>query len=157
MITIKKAEINDAEEILDVKIRAFKEEVDLYGVCPPKYDSLENLINSISKCNYYKIVDDEKIIGGMSVQNKGNGHYWLGSIYIDSLYQNKGVGSLAMNYINKEYPNAIKWTLETPHKSYRNHHFYEKFGFVKIGEIKPYEDHTDFYLFQYENLITTNN
>lgn len=152
MIKIERAALKDAEEILKIKINAFKEEVELYGFGPPGYDLLENITNSIKDCNYFKIVDDTKIIGGMSVWDKGDGHYWLGSIYVDFEYQNKGVGALAIGHIDKIFTDAIKWTLETPYKSYRNHHFYEKMGFAKIGEIKPYEEHNDFYLFQYEKI-----
>ncbi len=152
MITIKRATVEDAEEILDVKIRAFKEEVELYGFGPPGYDLLENITKTISQCFYYKIVDDNKIVGGIGVWDKGNRCYGIGSVFIDLAYQSKGIGSLAMECIEKKFPEASKWILETPYKSYRNHYFYEKMGFIKIGEFKPYVEHDNFYLFQYEKI-----
>lgn len=42
--------------------------------------------------------------------------------------------------MNDKFSNAITWTLETPYLSYRNHHFYEKHGFVKVGETESRED-----------------
>jgi ribosomal protein S18 acetylase RimI-like enzyme len=41
-----------------------------------------------------------------------------------------------MNFIEAEYPNVKKWTLCTPYKNLRNQHFYEKFGYEKVGEHK---------------------
>lgn len=35
-------------------------------------------------------------------------------------------------------------------KNYRNHHFYEKMGYRKIGETEPKMDKGGFYLFEYE-------
>ena len=36
--------------------------------------------------------------------------------------------------LEEEYTEARTWMLETPDYSKRNHHFYEKCGFKKIGE-----------------------
>lgn len=33
----------------------------------------------------------------------------------------------------KIFEDASIWTLETPHKSYKNHSFYEKMGYVRTG------------------------
>ena len=65
-------------------------------------------------------------------------------------YQDRGIGSQAMNFIFSNYKNVTKWSLETPYRSFRNHHFYEKQGFVKVGEYKPYDNHNEFVLFKYE-------
>lgn len=60
---------------------------------------------------------------------------------------------MMMKFLNDEFPDAITWTLETPCLSYRIHHFYEKHGFVEVGETEPRED--GFYLFSYERCKTT--
>jgi len=41
------------------------------------------------------------------------------------------------------------WTLDTPDYATRNHHFYEKFGYVRVGS-EPVED---FMLLAYEKHI----
>lgn len=46
------------------------------------------------------------------------------------------------------------WRLHTPYKNYRNHHFYEKMGYKKIGETVPKVDKVGFYLFEYEKRIS---
>jgi len=42
-----------------------------------------------------------------------------------------------------------KWSLDTPYLSYRNHHFYEKMGYKKVGETQL-EKGSKFRLFEYE-------
>lgn len=148
----RKSAVSDAEEIILVKANAFKEEVTIYGHGPNEMDSIEReteFIESLDSNNFsYILLDDGKIIGGMGGVNKGNGNFYLGCIYVALEYQNKGIGSMLMKFLYDTFPNAITWTLETPYLSYRNHHFYEKHGFVKVGETEPRDD--GFFLFLYE-------
>ena len=96
---------------------------------------------------------DGKIIGGLTCCNAGE-YYWLGGIYISKEYQNRGIGAKAILFLEKEFPDAKCWRLHTPYKNYRNHHFYEKMGYVKIGETEPREDKNGFFLFEYEKRIS---
>jgi GNAT superfamily N-acetyltransferase len=65
------------------------------------------------------------------------GHYNLGRIYIDPDYQNKGIGAQTMKFIESAFRDSQKWTLGTPKLAFRNHHFYEKLGYVRIGDDGP--------------------
>ncbi len=152
MITIIKAQAEDANELLKVKINAFKQEVDLYGSGPPGYDDIKKEIVPIKAGNYFKIMNEGKIIGGIITDNKSIGNYYIRGLFIDLEFQNRGIGTLAMNFLEKEFPNAKKWSLETPHLSFRNHHFYEKMGFLKVGETKPDPQNNNFSLFLYEKV-----
>ena len=152
MIKFSKATASDAELLLQVKIRAFAWDVEKYGMGPPNYDSLEDLLLAISKAHYYKISYNDTIVGGFSLYEMGGLHFELGSIYIDPDYQGKGIGQQAISYIERIYSEIRKWTLDTPYLSYRNHYFYEKMGFLKIGERKL-EVPQGFVLFQYEKNI----
>lgn len=148
MISIVRAKAEDATEILKIKINAFKEEVKLYGFGPPGYDSLENQVSSIKESLYYMILEDERIIGGLGIIYKEQSHYRISVLHVDLEHQNMGIGTKALALLEKEFPDAVKWSLETPYLSFRNHHFYEKMGFVKTGETEP--DNNGFYLFLYE-------
>lgn len=148
MITITDAKVEDAYELLNTKIKAFEDEVKLYGFGPPGYDSIENQIKSIINGHYYKIIDNFIIIGGISAFEIGSAQFRIGSVFINPDYQNKGIGSKAITHLLKEFPYIKKWSLETPHLSFRNHHFYEKMGFIKVGET-AFESN-GFYLFLYE-------
>jgi len=156
MITITKASKDDAEELLAVKIDAFSEDVKLYGYGPDEYGSLEKQIAIFDKkyVRYFKISNDNKIIGGLCVYVRENKHYHLAAIYIAQDYQNMGIGSKAFEFLFKEFDDAKKWTLDTPYLSFRNHHFYEKLKFIKVGETAPESD--GFYLFLYEKCFNNN-
>jgi len=73
----------------------------------------------------------------------------LGSLYIDPDYQNRRIGAKVIEYIEKKYSDIIKWSLYTPYLSFRNQHFYEKMGYIKVEEIRI-EEYKGFTLFRYE-------
>lgn len=155
VINISRATLNDLDRLIAIKVQSFQEEVELYGFGPPNYDSLDSMQDTLKapNCDYYKILDSDRIIGGFSIWDLSDGHYEIGSIYVSLEYQDRGIGSQAMNFIFSNYKNVTKWSLETPYRSFRNHHFYEKQGFVKVGEYKPYDNHNEFVLFKYEKEI----
>ena len=143
----------DAEALVKVQIAAFHDDARLYpGVelgGPPGYDSVEVMLRKIREDKCYKIVYDGQIIGGIIVVDQGQGHFHLDVLDVDPAYHNRGIGTQAMQFIERTYPAAQIWTLNTPGYALRNQHFYEKFGYVKVGEA-PFED---FILFDYEKKI----
>jgi GNAT superfamily N-acetyltransferase len=151
MITFQRAILNDAETIVRLKLLAFAEDAKLYGSGPPGYDSLDDARKSIQRANYYLILKNEKPIGGFSLYEISPDHMRVGALFIDPAFHNQGIGTQSIAFIEKTYPHIRKWSLETPYKSYRNHHFYEKNGFVKVGETLP--EPNGFYLFLYEKNI----
>ncbi|WP_408641630.1 GNAT family N-acetyltransferase [Solibacillus palustris] len=72
----------------------------------------------------------------MDIRKLSNNHYRLNRIFIADAFQNKGLGSQIMQLIENEFPDAHSRSLDTPHLNTRNHHFYEKLGYVKIDEHK---------------------
>lgn len=151
-ITCERATPADAEILVKVQIAAFHDDARLYpGVelgGPPGYDSVEVMLRKIRETDVYKIVVDGEIIGGIIVYDEGDGHYHLDVLDVDPAYHNRGVGTQAMQFIERTYP-AQKWTLNTPGYALRNQHFYEKLGYVKVGEA-PFDG---FILFDYEKQI----
>ncbi|MBE5962769.1 MAG: GNAT family N-acetyltransferase [Lachnospiraceae bacterium] len=154
-ILIRKARVEEAKQIREVKRDGFVEEMRMYGKDPDVFISPEGIAfekDSIMNAdgNQYNFVAeyDEKIIGGCRVIDEGEGQYYIKNIYIGMEWQNKGIGSMLIKFLYGEFADAKRWHLETPYRSYRNHHFYEKLGFKKVGETEPEED--GFYLFQYE-------
>lgn len=151
-ITIKQAILTDAEKLVPVQILAFHHDAKLYpGVDiggPPGYDSVEAMREKIETDECYTIFDDKTCIGGMVIYVKDEGHYHLDLIFIDPAYHNQGIGSRAMQFIEKTYP-AKRWTLDTPKYAIRNQHFYEKFGYVKVREFEA----DDIILIAYEKII----
>ncbi len=149
MTVIIPAEEKDATDLRNICIKAFEEDKKLYGTMPPNMEKVTWHRQNIESGLYYKIIEEGKIVGGIKLFNSGNGHMRLGTIYIDPDYQNKHIGTEAITIIEREFPDINKWSLDTPYKSYRNHHFYEKLGYKKIAEEHP-EQNKEFTLFIYE-------
>jgi GNAT superfamily N-acetyltransferase len=139
-ITFQRAIPADAEALVKVQIRAFHDDARIYpGVeigGPPGYDSVEETLKKIVQDDFYKIKAEDQIIGGIVVFDFGDGHFHLDLIFIDPDYHNRGIGTQAMQFLERTYPTTKKWTLDTPLYAIRNHHFYEKFGYVRVKEEK---------------------
>ena len=151
-ITIERAAPDDVEKLVEVQIAAFHDDARIYpGVAiggPPGYDSIEETLDLINTYDYYKILANGQIVGGVMVTNRGDGHMHLAVIYIDPACHSRGIGTQTVAFIERTYP-AKMWSLDTPDYATRNHHFYEKFGYVRVGS-QPEED---FMLLQYEKHI----
>ena len=152
MTRIILTEDTDAKDLRDIAVKAFEDDNVLYGAMPPDIDSIEWHKFNIKSGMYYKIIYDSNIVGGIKLFYIGDGHYRLGTIYISPEYQNKNIGTEVIRLIESQYPQAKKWSLDTPYKNYRNHHFYEKLGYVKVGEERP-QQKSEFTLFIYEKCL----
>ncbi|MBU0494541.1 MAG: GNAT family N-acetyltransferase, partial [Chloroflexi bacterium] len=140
MIRFLKARAGDAEALARASKRAFDSDV----VCgaqgpggPPGYDSAEWQRKIMRMAQYFKIVQDGRIVGGVIVFAQGPRHYELGRIFVDPDAQNQGIGAQAFEFLWQEYPLAKKWTLGTPAWNRRTRHFYAKVGFVEVGMDGP--------------------
>ena len=81
----------------------------------------------------WKNMLDGRITGAFILWDMPDGNNFLGNIFVDPAMQNLGIGTKAWQFIEETYPNAISWQLDTPTWATRNHHFYEKLGFVRTG------------------------
>lgn len=135
-ITFERATPADAEALVQAQIAAFHHDTVLYGVelgGPPGYDSVADAIEKMQDALYYAIRLDGVIVGGIVVfEHDANDHH-LDLIYLAPDYHGLGIGSQAMHFIEQAHP-AARWTLDTPSWASRNQHFYEKFGYIKVGE-----------------------
>ncbi|MDZ5471315.1 GNAT family N-acetyltransferase [Bacillus sp. 31A1R] len=143
MITLEKATIADIELLTDIMKRAFDEEarkwlpneeiVD-YNIQPPGYDSVEMTRYSVEELNFYKVMVEEKIVGGVIVTLSGQSYGRVDRIFIDVHYQGRGIGSKVIELIEEEFPTVRIWDLETSPRQKSNLHFYEKMGYNRVFE-----------------------
>lgn len=102
---------------------------------PAGYDTGEllrrllKLENAVSKV----ICADGRMIGEYTVRQSAE-TCTLEMFFIDPLYASRGIGTRVWMDMEREHGDGKTWLLETPDYSLRNHHFYEKCGFEKIGE-----------------------
>lgn len=149
-VTIEKSKADDAEELVRIQVMSFNSDAMLYpGVeegGPPGYDSIDLMRRKIAEDITYTIRMDGKIVGGITLFEKAPDHLHLDVIFIAPELHGKGIGSKAMIFLTETYP-GVRWTLDTPVYAVRNHHFYEKFGFIR-GQMTYEPD--GFALYAYE-------
>jgi len=74
----------------------------------------------------------------------------VGRAFLEPEAQNKGIGSELLAFAEYTFPKARRFVLDTPSWNLRTQHFYEKAGYIKIGELDTAEG---FSLFQYEKRV----
>lgn len=77
---------------------------------------------------------DNTIVGDIIVQDNHDGTYFLGGLCLIPEYENKGIGQVAMRFLEQQFKNARLWSLETPADNERNQHFYKQCGFHIVKE-----------------------
>ena len=96
MIAFKKARIEDAETLTEVQRRTFDDDsrrfLGLPDGGPEGYDSVEWQLDAMREGIYYKVVDGERIVGGVVLWDRGNGHMHLGVLFIEPEVQDRVLG-----------------------------------------------------------------
>ncbi|WP_297639207.1 GNAT family N-acetyltransferase [uncultured Clostridium sp.] len=101
--------------------------------------------NTTSLCIY----ENNNLIGAVILWINSNNENYLGNIFIDINYENKGIGTRVWNLIEKLYPDTKIWNTETPIFSRRNHNFYvNKCGFSIIKIENPKDINEGSYILQ---------
>lgn len=149
-ITFRKATINDIDKIIVVQNRSFYDDYIKYGECPSYNESQEKINTYINKNIVYIIEYNDEIIGDIIIRRISDEKFYLRVICVIPEFHNYGIGQKAINFIEKDNPRVRIWELITPFKSYRNHHFYEKMGYLKVGEYRHSEILT---MFEYKKEI----
>ncbi|MFX1251433.1 MAG: GNAT family N-acetyltransferase [Promethearchaeota archaeon] len=154
-----KATEDDIPELTKVMTRAFDDDSQKHlGKAkggPPGYDNgdfFRKWLLPYKESIGYKILANDKVIGGFIVWVFEHGKNSLGTIFIDPDYQDQGIGTQAMQFIFDSYADSKRWTLGTPSWATKNHHFYEKNGFKKIRE-ETVDDLDEGVSFIYQKII----
>lgn len=143
MLDIRRAAVGDAEVLMEIAVRAFDAEMAKWlqegeapdrNLRPPGYNSIEMHSYTIREMFSYVIVFEGRAIGGASINYAGRRHARLDKIFIDPIYQGRGIGSKVMSLLENEFPFVEVWKLETSGRQVSNHHFYEKAGFTRTYE-----------------------
>jgi RimJ/RimL family protein N-acetyltransferase len=137
MLKIERAYRRDEKELTLLSKLSFDDDIH-YGAPgpggPPGYDSAIWQGRMMKLGDYYKIIRDGQMIGGIIVRRKRVQEYELTRIFIVPEHQNQGIGKQVFEFLWETYPLAKRWTLGTPKWNTRNRHFYKRVGFEEIGE-----------------------
>ncbi|MEE1219356.1 MAG: GNAT family N-acetyltransferase [Ruminococcus sp.] len=148
---IKKAKIEDLQEILKLQYLAYQSEAKLFNDMniPPLKQTLEELYNEFYKGTILKVMNNTgDIIGSVRAYQKGETVY-IGKLMVHPKYQKQGIGTKLLIEIENEYPNK-RYELFTSTKSINNIKLYQKMGY-KIFKEESVTDELKFVYLQKVN------
>lgn len=142
-MNVRKAKADDLSRIAEIYI--FNNRVNYFPIFKDESFSFGELQVTSLIDNYFRkdeilnaiYVFDDGVIRGFFQINKTE----ICKIYVDTFFQNKGVGSELLEYAIRKFQADNLWALE---KNTRAISFYEKHGFHLTGEKKYEEDTTEY-------------
>lgn len=131
----RKADISDAELLVEIYNSAFYSDYIKYGECPAYGRTKEMMESSIADYPKFVILLDNKPVGCISCKQLEAGVYEVGCLCVIPEYQGKGIGTQAVGFIKSYYTDWKKLTLVTPIDKEENVRFYtEKCGFEIVSD-----------------------
>ncbi len=136
-ISITIASKKDLPAILKLQKEAYISEATIYNDfnIPPLMQSNEQIEEEFSDHIFLKAEVEGKIIGSVRASEK-NGVCFVGKLIVDVSAQNKGLGKKLLETIESHFQDVDKYELFTGHKSVKNLHIYNKYGYTAYGERK---------------------
>ena len=132
-IAYRKADIADAELLIDIYNSSFYHDYVKYGECPAYGKTKEMMEKSIMDYPKYIILYGGNPVGCISCKKAEEGVYEIGCLCVVPEYQGKGIGTQAMKFVTSHYDDWEQFTLITPVDKEENVKFYTQrcgFGIV---------------------------
>lgn len=124
----------DAELLIRIYNAAFYSDYLKYGVCPGYGKTKEAMEESICRYPKHILLWESRPVGCVSCKNLGDGAYEIGCLCVIPEYQNRGIGSQAVQWLKTVHGDWRRFTLVTPLDNPKNLRFYtEKCGFRQIS------------------------
>jgi GNAT superfamily N-acetyltransferase len=129
-VSVERATVEDAQEILALQKLAYLSEAAIYGEygIPPLTQSLEELRADFERQVFLKAALDGRIIGSVRAHER-EGTCFVGRLIVHPDSQNWGTGSRLMGEIEAVFAQARRFELFTGHRSERNLYLYQKLGY----------------------------
>ncbi|MBQ8143898.1 MAG: GNAT family N-acetyltransferase [Butyricicoccus sp.] len=156
-IQFKKTLFADATELHRMQVICFQPLLEKYGDTDtnPAAESIECVQNRLlqSETDYYFICLHEQKIGAIRVVRLPENTCRISPMFILPEFQNKGLAQATLLGIEKLYPQAVCWQLDTIKEEAKLCHLYEKLRYRTTGQeryiqqnmtIVFYEKRTDF-------------
>ncbi|MFD0047978.1 GNAT family N-acetyltransferase [Actinomycetes bacterium NPDC127524] len=151
-LQLRRTKLEEADVLLNIQQAAFKDDLLRYGdfSTSPAAETKRMLAHRIRYSHHYTIIADGRIAGGVDIMKITKHHYRLFRIFLDTAFQNKGLGEKVMMLAEGKFPDVVMWSLNTPQDNQRNRHFYEKLGYELVGESKVNDRLS---LLEYEKIV----
>jgi ribosomal protein S18 acetylase RimI-like enzyme len=131
---IEIANIDDLAEILELQIRAYQSEAEIYNdySIEPLIETPLELHEQFKYKTFLKAILDGKIVGSVRGYMKAETVH-IGRLAVEPNFQNQGMGTQLIRSIEAYFPNAERYELFTGSKSVNNLRLYNRLGY---GEFK---------------------
>lgn len=131
MLSICRAEPQDAGEILELQKLAYQSEARLYNdwSLPPLTQTIESLIEEFGDSIILKADSNGRIVGSVRAQ-AACGVCLIGRLIVHPDFQSQGIGSQLLQAIEAEFPEVSKFELFTGSKSEANIRLYQRHGYT---------------------------
>lgn len=150
-ISLKNAVYDDCALIHSMQVRSFISLLQKYEDydSSPAAESLDRIQQRFEQSftDYYLIMAEDQTVGMLRVCNFGL-NCRLSPICILPEYQGRGYAQMAITLMEKLYPEAMRWQLDTIAQEEKLCHLYEKMGYRKTGKTEQVKD--DMNLIYYE-------
>jgi ech hydrogenase subunit C len=129
-LIIAQANIEDAQEILNLQKLAYQSEAEIYNdfSLSPLTQTLEELKEDFRDKIFFKSVLHDKIVGSVRAYRE-NDTCHVGRLVVHPNYQNYGLGRKMMHKIHAHFANSARFEVFTGDKSRRNIYFYQRLGY----------------------------
>ena len=133
-IEYRKADITDAELLINIYNSAFYSDYIKYGECPAYGKTKDMMEKSIIDYPKFIILYNSEPVGCVSCKKVETGIYEVGCLCVVPKLQGKGIGTQAIKFVTSYYDDWDKFTLVTPIDKKENVKFYtEKCGFEIVS------------------------
>src|SRR5690606_5076748 len=76
------------------------------------------------------ILENEELLGFLSVSNWGEGRYFLHKFYLDNEKRGRGLGKIVFEHLLDHYPDLRELRLTVNRQNFKSINFYFKIGFT---------------------------
>ena len=130
-ITVEKAGVKDAAEILSLQRSAFLDEAEVYKYCktPPLGQSIDSLKEEFSRKTFIKAVTDDTIVGSVRAFVEKDTCY-IEKLMVAPSFQRRGIGTRLVREIEDFHGEIVeKFQLATNKGNPKSVGFYKKLGY----------------------------
>ena len=143
-VILQKAYIFDCEKIHQMQVVSFTHLLDKYGDINtnPASESVDQVVRKMNQdfTDYYFIRCDDEIIGAIRIVRLQENICRISPMFILPEFQGKGFAQQTIANIERLYPYAVGWQLDTIKEEPMLCHLYEKMGYQRTGKEKIIQD-----------------
>jgi ribosomal protein S18 acetylase RimI-like enzyme len=134
-VVIKRAGVDDAPAILELQKLAYQSEARLYDdwSLPPLTQTLESLRAELMSSTALTAEEGARLVGSVRARID-DGICRIGRLIVHPESQGRGLGTLLMGHIEREFGHSRKFELFTGSRSAGNIRLYERLGYERTRE-----------------------